>query len=113
MAEYLSEEDMSTGEYISRDDTLKAIHQYCKDCDNCNSVMCRACDSADAMDIVLDIPKANVQPVKHGYWSECYTDSHHYSGICSVCGGGAIRKVKGKPLDYCPNCGARMNGDAE
>ena len=47
--------------------------------------------------------------VKHGYWSECYTDSYHYSGICSVCGGGAIRKVKGKPLKYCPNCGARMD----
>ena len=46
---------------------------------------------------------------KHGYWSECYTDSHHYSGICSVCGGGAIRKVKAEPLKYCPCCGARMD----
>ena len=50
---------------------------------------------------------------KHGYWSECYTDDHHYSGICSVCGGGAIRKVKAKPLDYCPKCGARMDGDTK
>lgn len=59
------------------------------------------------------MPAADVMLVKHGRWSECYTDSRLYSGICSVCGGGAIRSVKGKPLDYCPNCGARMDGDVK
>lgn len=62
------------------------------------------------------IEARNRRTEKHGYWSECYTDEHHYSGICSVCGGGAIRKVKAKPLDYCPKCGARMDlkdGDTE
>ena len=55
----------------------------------------------------------DVQPVKRGRWSECYTDSRLYSGICSVCGGAAIRSVKANPLGYCPNCGARMDGDTE
>lgn len=64
-------------------------------------------------DEVDDMPAADVQPVKHGRWSECYTDSRLYSGICSVCGGAAIRSVKVNPLDYCPNCGARMDGDTE
>lgn len=55
------------------------------------------------------ITDTDVQPVKHGRWSECYTDSRLYSGICSVCGGAAIRSVKANPLDYCPDCGARMD----
>lgn len=84
-------------------------------------VECKECEAST--DHILDSPmycakdKAieawNRRTEKHGYWSECYTDSHHYSGICSVCGGGAIRKVKGKPLDYCPKCGARMDGDPD
>lgn len=57
------------------------------------------------------IPAADVQPVKRGRWSECYTDSHHYSGICSVCGRASIRSIRENPLEYCPKCGARMDGN--
>jgi hypothetical protein len=64
MAEYLSEEDMNTGEYISRDEALKIFHQCCDNCTSSyNGVMCRACADADAMDILIDIPAADVQPV--------------------------------------------------
>ena len=51
---------------------------------------------------------------QRGYWSECYTDTHHYSGICSVCGAASIRKVQAKPYEFCPRCGAvmRERGDA-
>lgn len=59
------------------------------------------------------IKAADVQPVRRGRWSECYTDSRLYSGICSVCGGAAIRSVIANPLGYCPNCGARMDGDTK
>lgn len=66
----------------------------------------------DVHELILDKDLIeNIQPVKHGRWSECYTDSRLYSGICSVCGGAAIRSVKANPLGYCPNCGARMDGD--
>ena len=64
-----------------------------------------------AANLTACMPNEDVKPVNHGRWSECYTDSRLYSGICSVCGGAAIRGVKGKPLDYCPNCGARMDGE--
>lgn len=114
MAEYLCEEDMNTGEYISRDEALKIFHQCCDNCtSNYNGVMCRACADADAMDILIDIPAADVQPVKHGRWSECYTDSHHYSGICSVCGKASIKSLTESLYEYCPKCGARMDGDSE
>lgn len=64
MAEYLCEADMSTGEYISRDEALKIFHQCCDNCTSSyNGVMCRACADADAMDILIDMPAADVQPL--------------------------------------------------
>ena len=63
MAEYLSKEDMSTGEYISRDEALKQCNTVVKNCDNYNGAMCRACNNADEMDIICDIPAADVQPL--------------------------------------------------
>lgn len=65
MSEYLSKEDMSTGEYISRDEALKIFHRCCDNCTSSyNGVMCRACADADAMDILVAIPAADVQTVK-------------------------------------------------
>lgn len=65
MAEYLCEEDMNTGEYISRDVALRQLNATClaTDCDNYNGVRCRACAYADAMDFIDAIPAADVQPV--------------------------------------------------
>ena len=65
MAEYLCEEDMNTGEYISRDLALKQLNATClaTDCDNYNGVRCRACAYADAMDFIDAIPAADVQPI--------------------------------------------------
>ena len=59
------------------------------------------------------ITDTDVQPVKRGRWSECYTDSHHYSGICSVCGKASIKSLTESLYEYCPKCGARMDGDTE
>ena len=68
MAEYLCEEDMNTGEYISRDEALKIFHQCCDNCTSSyNGVMCRACADAGAMDILIDMPAADVQPI---YYAE-------------------------------------------
>lgn len=118
MAEYLSEEDMNTGEYISRDETLKIFHQCCDNCTSSyNGVMCRACADAGAMDILIDIPAADVQSVKHGRWIGVYEycEIHNLrpSGLavyhwCSECD-----KAEKKTSDFCPNCGARMDGDTE
>lgn len=60
---------------------------------------------------------ADVQPVKHGQWiginEYCKKNGYIPSGMgvyywCSECGKGET-----KISDYCPNCGARMDGDAE
>jgi DNA-directed RNA polymerase subunit RPC12/RpoP len=62
------------------------------------------------------IKPADVQPVKHGYWEEVidyggWGDTHYR---CSVCGEEWYLE-DGKPKDnnmnFCPRCGARMDGD--
>ena len=58
-----------------------------------------------------ELKAKDVPPVKRGHWIECYTDSHHYSGICSVCGKASIRNLNDKPYEYCPRCRADMRGE--
>lgn len=116
MAEYLCEEDMNTGEYISRDVALRQLNATClaTDCDNYNGVRCRACAYADAMDFIDAIPAADVQPVKRGCWEEVtdyggWGDTHYR---CSVCGEEWYLedgKPKDNDMNFCPRCGARMD----
>ena len=66
---------------------------------------------------ILDIPAADVSPVKHGHWKkgrgyERPTENgfvHDDKYICDCCRWGCCCDTK---LDfrYCPNCGAKMDG---
>ena len=60
---------------------------------------------------LLSIPTADVAPVVHGRWieQEKYTFSTMYD--CSICGSRIIDN--GHPWNYCPNCGAKMDGGAD
>lgn len=133
MAEYLSEEDMNTGEYISRDEALKIFHQCCDNCTSSyNGVMCRACADAGAMDILIDIPAADVQPVKRGRWItkaedfyKAWQDSgrswddmpYFVTGLkfaCSNCFEQFDVNAEGvEKWSGCPLCLAKMDGDEE
>lgn len=116
MAEYLCEEDMSTGEYISRDLALRQLNATCSvtSCDNYNGVRCRACAYADAMDFIEAIPAADVQPVNHGRWESPVSVGNGIK-FCSVCRNEAYWDTDyGQQLfDYCPYCGAIMDGETE
>ena len=52
--------------------------------------------------MIDNLPAADVQPVKHGRWM--------YPFYCSECG---FTPYYSSDLtyNYCPNCGARMDGD--
>jgi hypothetical protein len=75
-------------------------------------------DNADreiALDYVEDAPTVEAVPVRHGYWVIADADKGEY--LCSVCGETdtdcsdryANHNVFGQ--SYCPNCGAKMDGD--
>ena len=61
------------------------------------------------LDFILDMPKADVQPVNHGKWK-------HIAGMnskCSVCSHYfPVIEFDSRPFDinFCPNCGADMRG---
>lgn len=65
---------------------------------------------------VLDItPTADVAPIKHGYWQ--ITDAYPHNVYCSECHTKYAQTHWGVwedgslPRRFCPNCGARMDGD--
>lgn len=72
-------------------------------------------DNSSIADIINEQPTADVQEVKRGYWiPERDPDENNRIQCfhCSVCDDdfhyiGAFVATK-----YCPNCGARMDGDS-
>ena len=74
-------------------------------------------DRDEAQDLLNKAPTVDVEPVRHGQWeTKEYTteDSFddwiviHHEEVCSECG-----KGQGERSKFCPNCGAKMDGEAE
>lgn len=94
------------GECIEREATIKRIEAvYCADCNSYNGVRCRACGTGDAIDIIEDVPAADVAPVVHGRWIPFHSEIAGDIQYCSACEIGFAAKT-----DYCPHCGAMMDG---
>lgn len=62
------------------------------------------------LQILRDLPAADVEPVRMGQWERCFEDWRQQieGDKCSACGfeyyGTGIRR-----FHYCPNCGAKMD----
>ena len=65
-------------------------------------------DMISAYDVIM-LPAADVAQVRHGRWGT-HSDRPD-SLICSVCNCG-FDMWKHDPHNYCPNCGAKMDGGA-
>lgn len=64
----------------------------------------------DAVYLVTIAPTIEVEPTKHGHWIRLNGDSRF---MCSVCKWKEnVPTCNGEPTiwDYCPSCGARMDG---
>lgn len=69
-------------------------------------------DGVDAIDIedVDAIPAADVAPVRHGRWVHEHISEGYAWVICSECEAVIHKILINKRLNYCPNCGAKMDG---
>lgn len=63
-------------------------------------------------DVIEDAPAADVAPVVHGRWESCIEDWRQQieGSKCSVCGYEHYA-VSILNYNYCPGCGAKMDGN--
>ena len=105
-------------EYIEREALKRALRVWITECmiDGDNEI---ADGFRDCIDLIDDCPAADVAPVVHGRWigiDSSFWKPTHSSDIpvfrktyrCSECG-----RRTAIAENYCPNCGARMDGDTE
>lgn len=56
---------------------------------------------------VRNLPAADVVEVRHGHWTKCREGLSSFSAKCSEC---TKRTLSYFHYNYCPNCGAKMEG---
>ena len=106
-------------EYIEREALLAdLVKRYCEPCEaegkDHNHVRCLACWVDDMMGEIGDAPfVADVVEVKHGRWDVVFNgeEAMDYCTHCFKALG--VHKGYSPKHNYCPNCGAKMDGGAE
>ena len=92
-------------DYIKREDAIKII--------NSGISIDTDADKRYVNGLFRAIPSADVAPVRHGRWIELAMKGEYK---CSVCRRGSksentFQLIPTVYWNYCPNCGARMDGD--
>lgn len=100
-------------DYISRDDVLKAI-DYQHEVNNVFESEAAYVQMWETINDDMGIKAADVQPVKRGRWESPVSVGNGIK-FCSVCRNEAYWDTDyGQQLfDYCPYCGAIMDGETE
>ena len=98
-------------EYIDRDTAVKEVMAAKWESGS---------DGAMAMEIVAAPPAADVEPVRHGRWDLSPASIRRVKktnipeAVCSLCGKRFCDITNSVTLyHYCPNCGAKMDGEVE
>ena len=66
-----------------------------------------------SQELIDNAPAIEAEPVRHGSWKERRFfggDFWDYSFVCDVCHGETPNRAFLIAPDYCPNCGAKMDG---
>ena len=96
-------------EYIERDALMLRIKEiHCAECDSYNGLRCRACLVDDALDYMDSEPAAGVATVRHGEWEIVVGSNGKEYMVCTCC---RVSQDLTGVFSYCPNCGAKMDGD--
>ena len=93
-------------DYIKREDAVQSIveHDITKD----------ESSKEWAIWLLENAKPADVEPVRHGRWEdiEQHSWSVNLACRCQICGW-LVNLTQSKAFTYCPNCGARMDGEEE
>ena len=88
-------------EYIKKEDIEQKIQ------DGLNNLVFGH-DAIEVLGMIYEMPAADVAPVRHGRWIKRKTWNFH---VCSEC------SFETSPymscMNYCPNCGAKMDGGVD
>ena len=85
-------------DYIEREALLSLKEEMWQD--RCDHMVVRVTN-------IMNIPAADVAPVVHGRW-EVYLDGKYL--MCSACKASFWDENGDGGTNYCPNCGAKMDG---
>lgn len=102
-------------EYISREELIEALkieynRSWCSKLPDVDDDYARGArdEYDDVLEIICGMQAADVQPVAHAEWI-CHEPEIGLYYSCSKCGHNALQGM----YKFCPNCGAKMDGDAE
>ena len=96
-----------TEEYISRKSVRDAIASLSIERFELTPAYRLYVEALDNVDKkVVKIPAADVEPVRHGKWIKPTRVPDSMMDECSLCG----FDCGAYTFDYCPSCGARMDG---
>lgn len=94
-------------------ETYKSFTELMKTARDNQSIQQSLCDITDFIEILDDTPNADAQEVKHGEWKGLGDNSK--TRTCSNCNITQTVNVYNDKVmfEYCPYCGAKMDGKAE
>ena len=100
---------MAEKEYIERDEAYKIINEaMTAGMVNIFSIQQRRANFEEVLEVIEEIPAADVQEVRHGQWQKHYKSGTTVSdGFVSSC----CDMWNERETPYCPYCGTRMDGD--
>ncbi len=96
-------------EYIDRETAISLIKQYGKDAiDGGRYSLGTVDDCIELANRIKALPAADVAPVVHGRWIRRERGDEIFANYeCSIC---TAYPTGGIRSNYCPNCGAKMDG---
>ena len=91
-------------EYITKAQALSAMRK---------ATNCTWDDIWSTEYVLKSVPAADVAPVVHARWERMRRCSDAYGTIKATCQACKTQQRLGDYSDYCPKCGARMDGEGE
>ena len=87
-------------------DANALLYEYCQ-ANGCNEVIDEVCPNCFTAGLIANAPTVDAVEVVHGRWVCLEAEIGYFA--CSECDHRILRAK----CNYCPNCGAKMDGDGD